>query len=59
MEGIAAPKEEHIYGAENFIKVKPKCPTGKSDYVIGDTSGDDWAPVCPDTVEGHELPTDD
>ena len=54
------PSTDNIYGADNFIKTKPKCPSTKADYTI---PTDDSRPVCPNptvngdgTDEKHELP---
>ena len=56
------PSAETLYGADNFIKVAPKCPSTKADYAIPE--GDN-RPVCPNpTVNGdgdderHELPNE-
>lgn len=55
------PSADNIYGADNFIKVAPTCPSTKAAYAIPE--GDN-RPVCPNpTINGsgdnerHELPT--
>ena len=58
MDSIAAPGDSDIYGADKYIKTKPKCPTKGSEYVLEDTDAEDWRPSCPDTIDGHVLPDD-
>ena len=52
------PSAETIYGPDNLIKFKPKCPANKDgpDYEI--PTDDDTPPVCPNGYEGHVLPPD-
>ncbi len=54
------PSTANVYGAENFIKTKPQCPSTKADYTI---PTDDSRPVCPnpsvngtDETDLHKLP---
>ena len=56
MDSIAAPGDSDIYGADKYIKTKPKCPTKGSEYVLEDTDGENWRPSCPDSIDGHVLP---
>ncbi len=52
------PSAETIYGPENVIKIKPKCPAnrGGPDYVI--PTDDETMPVCPNVAAfpDHVLP---
>ncbi len=52
------PSAEKIYGPENLIKFKPKCPANKDgpDYEI--PTDDDTPPVCPNGYPGHVLTTE-
>ena len=54
------PSAETIYGPENLIKFKPKCPANKDglDYEI--PTDDDTLPICPnvETYTDHVLPPD-
>ncbi len=54
------PSPETIYGPENLIKVKPKCPANKNgpDYVI--PTDDETLPVCPnfEAFPEHKLPVE-
>ena len=54
------PSAETIYGPDNLIKFKPKCPANKEgpDYVI--PTDDDTPPTCPnvETYTDHVLPPD-
>ena len=52
------PSPDTLYGPENLIKFKPKCPANKDgpDYEI--PTDDDTLPVCPNGYEGHVLPPD-
>ena len=52
------PSAETIYGPENLIKFKPRCPANKDgpDYEI--PTDDDTPPTCPnvETYTDHVLP---
>ena len=52
------PSAETIYGPNNLIKFKPKCPANKEgpDYEI--PTDDDTPPTCPnvETFTDHVLP---
>lgn len=52
------PSAETIYGPNNLIKFKPKCPANRDgpDYVI--PTDDDTPPTCPnvETYTDHVLP---
>lgn len=52
------PSAETIYGGDNFIKIKPKCPANKEgpDYEI--PTDDESKPTCPNvgTYPDHVLP---
>jgi prepilin-type N-terminal cleavage/methylation domain-containing protein len=54
------PSAETIYGPENLIKFKPKCPANKDgpDYEI--PTDDDTLPTCPnsETYPEHRLTTE-
>ena len=54
------PSAETIYGPDNLIKFKPKCPANKEgpDYEI--PTDDDTPPVCPNIGDypDHVLPPD-
>ncbi len=54
------PSEDTIYGPENLIKFKPKCPANRDgpDYAI--PTDDDTPPTCPnvETYTDHVLPPD-
>ena len=52
------PSAETIYGPDNLIKFKPKCPANKDgpDYEI--PTDDDTPPVCPNGYPGHVLTTE-
>lgn len=57
MNGTAVPADSDIYGADNYIKVKPTCPAVKdSAYVLPTTA--DGRPTCPNvaTFADHVLP---
>ena len=55
-----APSAETIYGPNNLIKFKPKCPANREgpDYEI--PTDDDTPPTCPnvETYTDHVLPPD-
>ena len=51
--------DANIYGADKYIKVKPKCPATSAEYTLPTGDAD---PVCPNpTTAGaeyeHKLPT--
>lgn len=53
--------DQNMYGTKGLIKVKPTCPSDKSEYTVGDTDTD---PVCTsgnasDTEYPHKLPSSD
>ncbi len=54
------PSAEAIYGPNNLIKFKPKCPANREgpDYEI--PTDDDTPPTCPnvETYTDHVLPPD-
>ena len=54
------PSSDTIYGPENLIKFKPKCPANRDgpDYAI--PTDDDTPPTCPnvETYTDHVLPPD-
>jgi prepilin-type N-terminal cleavage/methylation domain-containing protein len=54
----SVPSAETIYGPDNLIKFKPKCPAnrGGPDYVI--PTDDETPPTCPnvETYTDHVLP---
>ncbi len=54
------PSPDTIYGPENLIKFKPKCPANRNgpDYEI--PTDDDTPPTCPnvETYTDHVLPPD-
>ena len=54
------PSAATIYGPDNLIKFKPKCPANREgpDYVI--PTDDDTPPTCPnvETYTDHVLPPD-
>jgi competence protein ComGC len=54
------PSAETIYGGENLIKFKPKCPANRDgpDYDI--PTDDNTPPTCPniETYPDHVLPPD-
>ena len=51
--------DENLYGSKGLIKVKPTCPSDKSEYTVGDADTD---PTCTssnasDTDYPHKLPS--
>ena len=56
MDSIPAPGEDDIFGADKYIKTKPKCPTGGQEYALEGTDSETWRPTCPGNVDGHVLP---
>ena len=53
--GSAVPVEADLIGADKYLRYKPICPAGGSDYFLSIGSVD-TRPVCSlATVEGHSL----
>lgn len=60
MAGVTDLTAATLYGADNYIKVTPVCPSDKSAYTIGDA---DTRPICTSDMAGdatypHVLPGD-